>query len=93
MGALINLSLSVPVVAGWGVWLAAGLMMLVWARHAREANLRADAIRSVARPVAARPKSGVRPPKPAPVPIDAFGELQALLEPQHDLSMARRPGD
>ena len=93
MGALINLSLSVPVVAGWGVWLAAGLMMLVWARHAREANLRADVVRSVARPVAARPKSGERPPKPAPAPVDAFGELQALLESQADLTTARQPGD
>ena len=85
MGALINLSLSVPVVAGWGVWLAAGLIMLVWARHAREANLRADVVRSVARPVAAR-SVAARPPKPAPAPVDAFGELQALLEPQADLT-------
>ena len=92
MGALINLSLSVPVVAGWGVWLAAGLIMLVWARHAREANLRADVVRSVARPVAARPVAA-RTPKPATAPIDAFGELQALLEPQDDLSNARRAGD
>ncbi|MDO8680518.1 MAG: hypothetical protein Q7R30_18535 [Acidobacteriota bacterium] len=90
---MINLPLSVPVVAGWGVWLSAGLMLLVWARRAREANLRADAVRHVARPVAARPKSGVRPPKPAPAPVDAFGELQALLEPEPDLSAARRPGD
>lgn len=93
MGALINLPLSVPVVAGWGVWLAAGLILVVWARHAREANLRADAVRYVARPVAARPKSGVRLPKPAPAPVDAFGELQAMLEPEPDLSVARRPGD
>ena len=92
MGALINLPLSVPVVAGWGVWLAAGLMLVVWARRAREeANLRPEGVRSAARPVAVRPKSGVRLPKPAPV--DAFGELQAMLEPEPDLSVARRPGD
>lgn len=91
MGALMNLPLSVPVIAGWGVWLTAGLMLLVWARRAREADLRADAIRTVARPVPARPKSGVRTPKPAQG--DAFEELQALLEPEPDLSVARRPGD
>lgn len=93
MGALMNLPLSVAVVAGWGVWLAAGLMLLVWARHAREANLRADAVRNVARPVTARPKSGVRPLKAVSAPVDAFGELQALLEPLPDLSVSRRPGD
>ena len=93
MGALINLPLSIPVVAGWGVWLSVGLMLLVWARRAHESDLRADAVRNVARPVAARPKSGVRLPKPASAPIDAFGELQAMLEPQPDLSVARRPGD
>lgn len=93
MGALMNLSLSVPVIAGWGAWLSAGLVLLVWARRAHEADLQADAIRHLARPVPAKPKSGVRHSKPAPAPIDAFGELQAMLEPQPDLSVARRPGD
>ena len=93
MGALMNLSLSVPVIAGWGAWLTAGLVLLVWARRAHDADLRADAIRNVARPVPARPKSGVRVAKPASAPIDAFGELQAMLEPEPDLSVARRPGD
>lgn len=92
MGALINLPLSVPVIAGWGVWLATGLMLVVWARHAREAMLRADAVRSVARPGTVRPKSGVRVAKPVAPRVDAFGELQALLEPEPD-SVARRPGD
>lgn len=91
MGALMNLSLSVPVIAGWGAWLTAGLVLLVWARRAQEAELRADVMRSVARPLPAKPKSGVRAAKPAPV--DAFGELQAMLEPEPDLSVARRPGD
>lgn len=92
MGALMNLSLSMPVIAGWGAWLTAGLVLLVWARRAQEAELRADAIQSVARPLP-KPKSGVRVAKPASAPIDAFGELQAMLEPEPDLSMARRPGD
>lgn len=91
MGALMNLSLSVPVIAGWGAWLTAGLVLLVWTRRAREADLRIDGVRNVARPLPPKPKSGVRAPKPAPAPVDAFGELQAMLEPDADL--ARRPGD
>ena len=93
MGALMNLSLSVPVIAGWGAWLTAGLILLVWTRRAREAELRHDAFRSVARPAPAKPKSGVRVARPASAPVDAFGELQAMLEPEPDLSVARRPGD
>ena len=91
MGALMNLPLSVPMIASWGVWLTAGLVLLVWARRAREAEH--QAIRNVARAVPAKPKSGVRTAKPAPAPVDAFGELQAMLEPEPDLSVARRPGD
>ena len=93
MGALMNLSLSVPVIAGWGAWLTAGLLLLIWTRRAHEGALHIDAARSVARPVPAKPKSGVRAPKPAAAPVDAFGELQAMLEPEPDLSTARRPGD
>ena len=93
MGALMNLSLSMPVIAGWGAWLTAGLVLLVWARRTREAELRGDAIRSVARPLPSKPKSGVRAPRAAAAPLDAFGELQAMLEPETDLSVARRPGD
>ena len=92
MGAMMDLPLSMPVVAGWGAWLAAGLVLVVWARHSREARLRAFAQRSAARSIPARPKSGVRPPKPAAPAADAFGELQALLDPQEQ-SVAHRPGD
>lgn len=93
MGALMNLSLSVPVIAGWGAWLTVGLLILVWTRRAHEAELRAEAFRDVARPLPTKPKSGVRVAKPAHAPVDAFGELQAMLEPEPDLSVARRPGD
>ena len=93
MGALMNLSLSVPVIAGWGAWLTVGLILLVWARRSYDADLRADAMRSVARPVPAKPKSGVRASRHASAPVDAFGELAAMLEPDTDLSVARRPGD
>jgi hypothetical protein len=96
MGALINLPLSIPVVAGWGAWLAAGLVLVVWSRKLRESQLRMDAQRSAAKNLGspARPKSGVRTPKPATAapPVDAFGELQALLDPPPS-SVARRPGD
>lgn len=91
MGALMNLSLSVPVIAGWGAWLTVGLLLLIWARRAHDAELTEDAIRS--RPIPVRPKSGVRTPKPSSAPADAFGELAAMLEPETDLSVARRPGD
>lgn len=93
MGTLMDLPLSVPVVAGWGLWLATGLVLLVWARRAREMDLRAEGIRSVARPVAPRPKSGERVARPASAAVDAFSELQAMLEPDSDLSVARRPSD
>ncbi len=87
MGTLMNLPLSVPVVAGWGFWLATGLVLLVWARRAREADLQEDGFGRVARPAAdAGPKSGVQAARPASAPSDAFGELQAMLEPEPDLS-------
>ncbi len=93
MGTLMNLTLSVPVVAGWGCWLATGLVLLVWARRAREADLQAHGIRTVARPVAApRPKSAAQVGRPASAG-NAFSELQAMLEPDADLSAGRQPGD
>ena len=91
MGTLMDLPLSVPVVAGWGFWLATGLVLVVWARRAREADLRLHGIRTVSRPVTARPKSEVRVAKSASA--DAFSELQAMLDSEPDLSVGRRPGD
>jgi hypothetical protein len=88
----MNLPLSVPVVAGWGFWLATGLVLLVWARRTREADLHAHGIRTVARPVVTRPKPGVNAGRPASAGT-AFSELQAMLDPEPDLSEARRPGD
>jgi len=93
MGTLMDLPLSVPVVAGWGFWLATGLVLLVWARRAREADLRYEGIRSVARPVAPRPRSSERVARQASAPSDAFSELQAMLEPEPDLSAGRREND
>ena len=48
MGTLMNLPLSVPVVAGWGFWLATGLVLLVWARRTRDADLHAHSYRTAA---------------------------------------------
>jgi len=92
MGSLMNLPLSVPVVAGWGFWLATGLLLVVWARRTREADLRGHSFRTAPRPATARPKSGVQVGRPGSAG-DAFSELQAMLEPEPDLSSARRPGD
>lgn len=89
MGALTDLPMSMPVILGWAAWLAAGLALVVWARKA--GTEWAASVAPVARQAAVRPKSAVRPPRPAAPPADAFGELQAMLDPPN--SVARRPGD
>lgn len=91
MGALMNVPLSMPMVAGWGLWLTVGLLLVVWARRAHEAQLQAAARRSASRSIATPPTSGVRVPRPARAPVDAFGELQTLLDPPQ--TTAGRPGD
>lgn len=73
--------------AGWALWLAGGLALMLWFRH-RSARPGppprshqvppTGAMRlSGTRPAASRP-SGVRPPP------DAFSELQSLLDPPGD---------
>jgi hypothetical protein len=80
--------------AGWAAWLFVGLLLSVWQRR--------DSRRLVVHNVVKKPKSGVRPPSgvgsPAravkSVPMssgDAFGELEALLEPP--TGMHRMPGE
>ena len=70
--------------AGWATWLFAGLLLSVWQRRDRR--------RLVVLGPGKRQKSGVRPPSGAGAPArtmksvptssgDAFGELEALLEP------------
>jgi hypothetical protein len=79
---------------GWAGWLFVGLLLSIWQRR--------ESRRLVVHGATKRQKSGVRPPSsvPAPprpvksVPIssgDAFGELEALLEPP--TGAHRRPGD
>ena len=72
-----------PLAAGWAGWLFAGLLLSIWQR--REARrLVVHATRH--QKSGARPPSGVRAPaRPVQsVPMssgEAFGELEALLEP------------
>jgi len=89
MGALIDLPLSIPVLTGWVAWLTAGLALVVWARHTR--NAWAEAPMPAPRLAPVRPKSAVRPPKVAPPAQDAFGELEAMLDPAP--SESRTPDD
>lgn len=83
-----------PVLAGsWGAWFFVGLLLSIWQRK--------EKARLVVHGPAPKHKSGVRPPadvrvsKPVTsVPLsagDAFGELEALLEPQ--IGTHRTPGE
>lgn len=83
-----------PMLAGgWAMWLFAGLLLSVWGRR--------DSKRLVVEAPSPKQKSGVRPPsgvraparvvKRAPSSGDAFGELEALLEPP--AGTHRLPGD
>ena len=93
---LIGMLESLPrtLAAGWATWLFAGLLLSVWQRR--------DSRRLVVVGASKRQKSGVRPPaghgtparQPKSVPMssgDAFGELEALLEPQP--GSHRMPGE
>jgi hypothetical protein len=80
--------------AGWATWLFVGLLLSVWQRR--------ESRRLVVHAQSSRPKSGVRPPSGAraqvravkSVPLssgDAFGELEALLDPP--TGTHRMPGE
>lgn len=85
-----------PLAAAWGGWLAVGLTLLLW--HLRARDWEREYARLIAQP-RTRTKSGVRPPsgvrRAAKTPaVDAFGELEALLEPAPTTgALSRRPGD
>jgi hypothetical protein len=86
---LIALLMQIPVTlaAGWAVWFAVGLGLSIWGR-------REKLYVPAAYEAPARPKSGVRSARPAkvvPSTVDAFGELEALLEPQEGTH--RTPGE
>lgn len=81
-----------PMLAGaWGAWFAVGLALSIWQRKERA--------RLIVHGPSSKPKSGVRPPSgvrkrvvTAPSSGDAFGELEAILEPTSS-GLHRRPGD
>lgn len=100
MSELFDMMRDVPpqLAAAWGGWLAVGLMLLLW--HMRARVWEQDYARERALARSSRPKSGVRPPSGVrsarlakSAPADAFGELEALLEPVADSGLSRRPGD
>jgi hypothetical protein len=94
---LIGLLEDLPrtIAAGWATWLFVGLLLSVWQRR--------ESRRLVVHGPIKKQKSGVRPPSgvraparavPKSVPVsagDAFGELEALLEPPSGTH--RVPGD
>ncbi len=100
MSKLLDMMRDVPpeLAAAWGGWMAIGLLLVLWHLRARVGEQEYALQRAVAQQ---RPKSGVRPPsgvrtaRPAkPAPDDAFGELEALLEPGPGSgNISRRPGD
>jgi hypothetical protein len=93
---LVGLLMRVPpmLAASWGAWFAVGLMLSIWQRRER-ARLVVHAP-SPKHKSGVRPPSGVRAPKPVKaVPVssgDAFGDLEALLEPT-PTGLHRRPGE
>ena len=83
----------------WAAWVVAGVLLAAW--HIRDRGAEQSA-REQAALSRVRTKSGPRPAttirtapaKPPPPPHDAFGELEALLEPAAETGAAsRRPGD
>lgn len=84
-----------PLAIGWAAWLFVGLLLSVWQRR--------DSRRLVVHGSTKKQKSGVRPPSGVRAPArpvvksvpmssgNAFGELEALLEPP--AGTHRRPGD
>ncbi len=100
MSDLIDMLRDVPPMfaAAWGGWMAAGLMLLLW--HLRAYGWEREYARMMAAESwHARTKSGVRPPSgvrraPKLAPVDAFGELEALLDSAPTTgAISRRPGD
>ena len=97
MNELLDLLRDVPptLAAAWGSWLAVGLTLLLWHLRARVWEEDQARLAVIAR---TRSKSGVRPPSgvrrsPKAAPTDAFGELEAMLEPPTTGALSRRPGD
>lgn len=87
-----------PLAAAWGGWLVVGLLLLLWQLRAhpweQEHQRLIRAAARVRTKSGVRPSSGVRKAVKPPPPADAFGELEALLEPAPtNGALSRRPGD
>jgi hypothetical protein len=82
--------------AAWGGWLVMGLLLALWHLRARDGERAAALARASAQARAkstVRPLSGVRKVAPKPAPVDAFEELEALLDQPSTTGVSRRPGD
>ena len=78
----------------WAAWMTVGLMLNVWHRRAKKYLVVHDQSHG-RRPKSGvkKPASGARPPSPS---VDAFGELEALLDQPTEPTPSgfhRRPGD
>jgi hypothetical protein len=99
MSDLFDMMRDIPplLAAAWGGWLSVGLLLLLWHIRARPAEVEYAHQRLVARqprPKAPRAPSGMRAQPVKTASTDAFGELEALLEPAPDPgNLSRRPGD
>jgi hypothetical protein len=81
-----------PLAAAWAGWLVVGLTLLLWHLRARESE-REAALAEASAKARVRPPSGVRSRSPKTAPVDAFAELEALLESAPTAGISRRPGD
>ena len=96
MSEILDMMRDVPptLAAAWGGWVVAGLVLLLWHLRAREGEREAALLQAQARSKpGVRPAAGPRKPAPKPAAADAFGELEALLDPPSTTSASRRPGD
>ena len=95
MTDLLDMLRDVPpeLAAAWGGWTAVGLMLLLWHMRARVWEREYARQRFVARHPRPMPSSGVRRPTRTEA-VDAFGELEALLDTAPNTgTISRRPGD
>jgi hypothetical protein len=84
--------------AAWGGWMSIGLLLLLWHIRARPAEMEYARQRLIARQPRPksipRPVSAMRTQPVKTVSDDAFGDLEALLEPSSGSgNLSRRPGD
>ena len=96
MSEIADMLRDVPprLAAAWGGWLVMGLLLVLWHLRARDrerAGALARAMANARTKSSVRPLSGVRTAAPKPVVLDAFEELEALLDPPPAKGVSRRP--